>query len=413
VRGIIRPALAGALLILTGCAGPSEPDARAAEAAYVDCAAQLGVTVASVEIGRDTFDVQLADDAPSHAAETLRARCEPMALAMRDDPAPATTLPEVPDGISSIDGYVAHLEDQRFAGALLVARDGDVVVRRALGLADRGTGTPNTAGTAFDIGSISKTFTAAAVLRLVDDGELGLDDTLGDLLTDVPADKRAVTIGQLLDFTSGLGEYHDTEGDFEAMSRDEALRRILDQELLFEPGTDSAYSNSSYTLAAIVVEQVTGRDFTAEVGDLFAEAGLRDTGFYGSPVLGGTPVATGYRGETHGRNNPASWEPTWALLGAGGIVSTVDDLHRWWNLLGVPGLLRPETTRVVRDHLPVSTVGGLELRGVGGTNDFGFDASILELPGRGTVIVVVSNANPPDRSIATDTSAVLAQLAGH
>jgi CubicO group peptidase (beta-lactamase class C family) len=186
--------------------------------------------------------------------------------------------PEVPDRVSTIDDYVAHLGRQGFSGALLVARDGDVTAQ-ALGWADRPTGVANTVDTAFDIGSIAKTLTAAAVLARVDDGRLRLDDTLGELFDDVPADKRDVTVRQLLDFTSGLREYHDAEGDFEAMTRDEARERILAQELLFEPGTDTAYSNSSYTLAALIVEQVTGRAFVAVVGDLFTRAGLDRTGY--------------------------------------------------------------------------------------------------------------------------------------
>ncbi|HSK95722.1 MAG TPA: serine hydrolase domain-containing protein, partial [Euzebyales bacterium] len=324
----------------------------------------------------------------------------------------ASHAPEPAAGIDGVDDHIARLEADGFAGALLVVRGGDAVVRTGLGLAHRGTATPNTAGTAFDIGSIAKTFTAAAVLRLVDDGALALDDTLGDLLPHVPADKRGITVRQLLDFTSGLGEYHDTEGDFEVMSRREALRRILGQELRFAPGTDSAYSNSSYTLAAIIVERVTGRAFTAVVRNLFATAGLDHTGFYGSADLRGMPVATGYRGDRHGRNDPASWEPTWALLGAGGIASTVDDLQRWWELLQAPGLLRPGSSQVLAAALPAQPLDGMQVRGVGGTNDFGFDASLIEIVGQDTVIVVLSNVNPPDRTIASDTSVELAKLVG-
>lgn len=412
MRGIIGLTLAGVLLTVTGCAGSSGRGAgsRMAEAVYVDCAAKLGVTVASVDIGVDTVDVQFAEDASREAVDRVQAQCEPTALAAVEDPSTEPDLPDVPDGVTSIGDYVAHLRDQRFAGALLVAHDGDVAVSEAFGPADRDTATPNTVGTAFDIGSIAKTFTAAAVLTLVDDGRFALDDTLEDLLGGVPADKQDITILQLLDFTSGLGQYHDTEGDFEALSQDEALERILDQQLLFEPGADTAYSNSSYTLAAIVVERATGRDITSVVGDLFVDAGLHHTGFYNSSVLQQIPVATGYNGSTHGHNNPASWEPTWALLGAGGIAATVDDLQRWWQALDAPGLLQPDTTRVLNDLLPSRTVGGMAVRGVGGTNDFGFDASIIELVDQETLIVVVSNGNPSDRTIASDAAAVLAQL---
>lgn len=431
MRPVIRPALAGVLVLMVsgGCAGAPAPvdGARAAEAAYVACAEERGVTVAGVDIGPDTFDVRFAGDPPRAAVAALRRHCEPQALAVLEGGAqraasqgPGATAPSAardqaaapvpPEGITDADGYVAHLAAQGFTGALLVTRGGDTAVRTALGLADRGGAVPNTVDTAFDIGSIAKTFTAAAVLGLVDDGALALDDTLGALLADVPADKRGITVRQLLDFTSGLGEYHDTDGDFEVMSRRQALQRILAQDLRFAPGTDTAYSNSSYTLAAIIVEEVTGRDFSDVVGDLFAMARLRDTGFYGSAALRETPVATGYEGDRHGRNDPASWAPTWALLGAGGIASTIDDVHRWWRALQEPGLLRPESVRVLAAALPAQPLGGMEVRGVGGTNDFGFDAAVLEIVGDETVIVVLSNGNPPDRSIASDAAVVLAQL---
>ncbi|WP_216211738.1 serine hydrolase domain-containing protein [Amycolatopsis aidingensis] len=320
------------------------------------------------------------------------------------------SLPPVPDGVSTISGYAEHLRDTGFSGAFLADHPGGTDAH-ALGLADRKTGTGNEVGTAFDIGSIAKSFTAAAVLRLVDGGLLGPETTLGELLAEVPADKREITVRQLLEHTSGLAEYHDTEGDFEPMSRAAALRRILGQELKFRPGTGEAYSNSGYTLAAILVEEVTGRTFTAVVGDLFAAAGLEHTGFYGSETLRAIPVATGYEGSVHGRNNPAYWEPTWALLGGGGIAATVRDLRTWWQALRESTLLRPESTRLLLDAVaPEQTVDGVRGRGTSGLNDFGFGATIVQLERPRAVLVVASNANSPEDEITTEVGLVLAQL---
>ncbi|GAB3494559.1 hypothetical protein GCM10027521_43080 [Amycolatopsis cihanbeyliensis] len=212
-----------------------------------------------------------------------------------------------------------------------------------------------------------------------------------------------------------MREYHDTEGDFEPMTRAVALRRILDQELVFRPGTGEAYSNSGYTLAAILVEEVTGREFTSVVGDLFAAAGLRHTGFYGSETLRGLPVATGYEGSVHGRNNPAYWEPTWALLGGGGIAATVRDLRTWWQALRDSTLLRPESTELLLDAVapeqaPEQAVDGVRGRGTSGLNDFGFGATIVQLERPRSVLVVASNANPPEDEVTTEVGLVLAQL---
>ncbi|GAB3494564.1 hypothetical protein GCM10027521_43090 [Amycolatopsis cihanbeyliensis] len=112
------------------------------------------------------------------------------------------SLPPVPDGVSTISGYAEHLRDTGFSGAFLVDHPAGTE-SHALGLADREAGTGNEVSTVFDIGSIAKSFTAAAVLHLVDDGLLELGTSLGELLADVPADKREITVRQLLEHTSG------------------------------------------------------------------------------------------------------------------------------------------------------------------------------------------------------------------
>lgn len=340
---------------------------------------------------------------PGEAAEQANVASE--------EPADAA-LPDVPGGVDTVEDYVRYLAEKGFAGSLLIDRDGEIATTAAFGEADRARNRANTVDTVFDMGSIAKTFTAVAILRLVDEGALALDDTLGDLLTDVPADKQDITVRQLLDFTSGLPEYHDTEGDFQPMTRGEALRRILDEPLRFAPGTDEAYSNSSYTLAAIVIEEVSGHAFIDEVEELLTEVGLDHTAFYGSPALQTLPVATGYEGETHGENSPASWDPpSWALLGAGGMASSVGDLHTWWTALQEPGVLSTDSLAVLDEELfPVGRVGALEGRAVGGLTDFGFNAEIVHLPTERVIIVVVSNASPPERTVASDAAFVLARL---
>lgn len=320
----------------------------------------------------------------------------------------------VPPGVDDLDDYAQHLREESFSGAVRAVRGGDTVVAEGFGLADRTTDRPNETTTAFDVGSIAKTFTAATVLRLADQGALSLDDTIGDHLDDVPVDKQEITLRQLLNFQSGLHEYHDhpgEAGDFEPMTREEARDRILGQDLRFAPGSDTAYSNSSYTLAAIVVEQVTGRGFTEVVDELVDAAGLTRTGFYGSPSLADVPVAVGHEGQTHEDNDPTSWEVTWSLLGAGGMVATVEDMQTWWDQLSRPGLLSPASAALVRDELfPVDTVEGVEVRAVGGANDFGFEAILISMPAVDVVIAVATNANPPDRTLATDAGVVLARL---
>lgn len=405
-------------VVLSACSPPQavpDVDTGAAEAAFVACAARYKVAVEEVRIGGGDFHVRVADDAPREAVAKVQQECEPLALealTRQGAGSPSSEVPQVPAGVTDVEAYVEHLEEQRFAGVVLVEEDDDVSTVHAFGLADRDDDVANTEDTAFDIASIAKTFTAVAVLRLVDARDLSLDDTLGHLLEDVPSDKRQITVRQLLDFSSGLGEYHDSEGDFQPMTREQAREAILDQQLLFAPGSKTAYSNSSYTLAALIVEEVTGRPFTQVVTQLFADAGLSATGFYGSPTLQEITVASGYEGRHHGADNsPAAWEATWALLGSGGIASTAGDLQRWWHQLQQPGLLSADSVQVLLDELvPAEQIDGVVVRGVGGTNDYGFDALIAHVPDENVLVVVLSNANPPDRTIATETGFVFARL---
>jgi CubicO group peptidase (beta-lactamase class C family) len=408
---IMLAAFGSVLLLFSSCTRDDGGDSNAAEQAYIECADDHGIDVEDVRITPNDFDIVLSDDAPPGAEDVLFNECEPLAM-VRLEGDSDDGLTDVPDGIETVSDYFAYLEDDDFSGVVLVSKDGEQSKVFERGWADADERIENTIHTAFDSSSISKMFTAVAILQLVDEGQVTLDDTLDDLMDDVPDDKQEITVRQLLDFTSGLGEFHDTEGDFEPMDRNQAWRAIVDQDLLFEPGSDEAYSNSSYTLAALLVEVVTGRDFTEVVKDLFAEVGLAETDFYGGENLQEINVATGHDAETNRANNPADWEATWALLGSGGIASTPADLLTWWeSLIHNQTVLQPETTEFLLEEIHATVVvGGMELRGAAGTNDFGFDAMIVDLVERDTTLVVVSNANPPELTLAGDAGLILAQL---
>ncbi len=241
-----------------------------------------------------------------------------------DGPFPAPELDSLFAGYAAAEnlGFVA-----------LVARGDEVVFHRAYGAANRRRKVANRPDTAFDIGSISKTFTAAAIYRLVEAGELRLDDTLGEHFPDVARDKRPITIGQVLSHTSGLVQYHDRRGDFEVMSRAQALERIFGGKLQHLPGSAYAYSNAGYTLLAMVVEKVTGQPFRAYCREQFWKPlGIEHTGYYGDrEAWSEDAVATGYGDSREGKNSPWHWrqDNLWAVIGNGGIVSTAEDMLRW------------------------------------------------------------------------------------
>lgn len=282
-----------------------------------------------------------------------------------------------------------------FSGAALVTLEGRRVFGRGYGLANRDAGIENRTTTAFDVGSLMKNVTATAIFLLDESGELALSDTLGEILPDVPPDKADISVLQIVQHAAGFDEYHDTEGDFEPMTREQARARILAQGLLFEPGTDTTYSNSGYTLLADIIETVSGRAFTEFVHDeLFAKANLQHSGFYSEPLWDGVDTAVGYGSDRFEDNDPATWPYTWALVGNGGLVATVEDLDHWTAALEGGEVLEPATFRKMEDEyleLGAVTIADEVIYAGAGAGDFGLGGVAVSIPARNARIFIASN----------------------
>ena len=263
----------------------------------------------------------------------------PTALPTKTEP--SAELPT--EDTSELQTYLETVVDAGFAGSILVTQHGEVLIDNAYGMADTVNDVPITTNTVFDSGSLSKQFTAAAILLLHEQGLLGLDDTLANYFDDVPDDKANITIHQLLTHTSGLPGYV-YDGDFEETSRDEAQQMVFQAELLSEPGTEHLYSDTGYGLLAIIVELVSGQDFTTYLHDnLFTPAGMESTGFYNNPRWNNQTVANGYlNGEDYGSaaTRPG---PYWGLLGFGGVLSTTGDFYKWGESLKNHTILSKES----------------------------------------------------------------------
>jgi CubicO group peptidase (beta-lactamase class C family) len=308
------------------------------------------------------------------------------------DPAPPAEPSEVEQEVRQrIDAAV----EAGFSGAILVRANGQQIAAEGQGLADRAQQVENSASTAFDVGSIMKDLTATVVLALQEDGALAVSDTLADVLPDVPSDKADITLLQVLQHTAGFGEYHDTMGDFEPMAQLEARERILAQPLLFPPGTDEAYSNSGFTLLADVAQTVSGKPFPALVRErVFVPAAMDHSGFYAEPLWQTVDTATGYDAETFGDNDPATWPLTWALVGNGGLVSTVVDLDRGLTALWGGQVLGEGAFQALRDQYLATgsaEVGGQTVYGYAGGGDYGLGGVIIDAPEPGTRVIVVTN----------------------
>jgi CubicO group peptidase (beta-lactamase class C family) len=240
-----------------------------------------------------------------------------------------------PPDVAAVDEYLGRAEAFGFAGGVVVSHRGKILLDKGYGLADRRRNVRVTSGTLFDIGSITKTYTAMAVHQLIDQKKLSLDDTLPKFFGNVPEDKRAITVSQLMTHSAGLPLY--TGDDFELVGRDEMVARAFKEKLAFEPGTKWAYCNSCYQLLAVMIETMSGKAYEQYVHDhLLAPAGIGQTG-YVIPNFLDDVVAVGYWGETaDGSPLEKAWYgdgPSWNLRGGGGFLAPLRDVAAWADAL--------------------------------------------------------------------------------
>lgn len=227
----------------------------------------------------------------------------------------------------SIEDYIAS---QAFSGAVLVAKDGKILLKRGFDLADRAQNIQNHADTTFLIASVSKQFTAMAMLILQERGQLSLEDPLSHYLPDFPsADK--ITLKNLLNMNSGIVNYTSLKNFAELQFKQLTPSQLIDQfsgyELEFEPGTRYQYSNSNYVLAGFIIEQVSGvayADFIEQ--EIFRPLGMSNSGYgYDAP---NQQFALGY-----GDGKPAPILNMSVPYASGALASTVEDLFIWHNAL--------------------------------------------------------------------------------
>ena len=231
-----------------------------------------------------------------------------------------------------LDAYMSRLESLGYSGGLAVVKGGEIVLLKGYGKADRERGVPMGSDAVFSLGSITKPFTAAAILRLQELGKLKTSDPITRFFEGVPEDKAGITVEHLLTHSSGLGsDFSPT--DYEPTTRAEYVRRALASKLLFLPAQGYEYSNAGYSLLAAIVEMSTGKDYETALGELVLRpAGLVETG-YKAPRWAPARLAHGYRdGEDWGTILERIQErgaPYWALRGNGGLHTTLADMVRW------------------------------------------------------------------------------------
>lgn len=222
-----------------------------------------------------------------------------------------------------------------FSGSVLVAHQGKVIYRAGHGLANREWNQPNRPDTVFRLGSLSKSFTAVAVMQLVQSGKLRLDDAIHAHLPQFPAEYgKQVTIRQLLTHQSGIPNYVRLPGWFEGrykqpISDAAFLKAITDLPLEFEPGKGRRYSNAGYFILGKIIEAASGMPYTDFVAQhITAPAGMSDTRHDSHTAIIANRAA-GYQWTAAGGYRNEHYLNTEVFVAAASLVSSVDDLLKW------------------------------------------------------------------------------------
>ena len=314
----------------------------------------------------------------------------------------------------------AALSEIRAAGfSVAVVRGGELDLAKGYGYADLAERVPAAANTIYRLASITKQFTAAAILHLAEEGELSLDDPISDYLPDYPDLGRRITIRHLLSHASGLSDVAVIpileEGGGVGYTRDQVIDLVASQPLDFEPGTGHSYSNVGYMVAGEVIERVTGTAYADYLtNEVLGPLGLDQTSLCPDEQPSADRWAHGYDPQ-HGNwpralrlgRAPAFIDPApinmEVVSAAGGLCSTVTDLARW------PGLLRsfldPASYRemsrptVLADGTKVPYGLGIQIREFGahpalshGGVVTGFISVVADFPEDGVTVAMLVNS---------------------
>ena len=268
-------------------------------------------------------------------------------LAPTESSPPSPTL-EPEDLASKIDQVLNFLaEREAFTGAVLVARNGEILLSQGYGLADREKNLPNTPQTKYRLGSITKQFTAMAILMLQAQNKLKVQDPICHYVPECPTLWQDITIHHLLTHTSGIPDFTDYP-DYDITkvtpaSSLQILARFQDSPLDFEPGKTWSYSNSGYILLGYIIEQVSGQSYETFLQQtIFEPVQMKNTGYDHNDIS----LATGYTG-FYDHWEKADYIDMTIPYAAGGLYSTIKDLYRWDQVLNTEQLMSQESLNLM------------------------------------------------------------------
>nr|WP_288933970.1 serine hydrolase domain-containing protein [uncultured Allomuricauda sp.] len=265
-----------------------------------------------------------------------------------------------------IDKFLSESVANGYSGSVLVAKNGEIILSKGYGWADRSQKIGNTEATVFNIGSVTKQFTAAAILKLMEDQKLAVSDNIEKYFPQVPADKRDITIHQLLTHTSGVSPR--TGGfRYDKASKEAFLKDFFEAELMYAPGTKHTYANANYILLSAIIEQASQQDYETFLRENFwTPLQMNHTG-YKEIHFNSEQLAHGYYfhytdGEWRDWGITQEHLPYnnehWYSIGKGDIYSTVEDLYKWHLALENNKVLSAETKKLMeKAHVPENETG--------------------------------------------------------
>ncbi|MBX9567976.1 MAG: serine hydrolase [Candidatus Obscuribacterales bacterium] len=245
----------------------------------------------------------------------------------------------------------ASVECLDFSGSVLVHKKGKVLLSAGYGEADREHNVPCKADTIYRIASITKQFTAMAIMILVDQDKLALNDKISIYLNRIPKSWQSITIKHLLCHTSGIQSYTDLP-DFEKTKKESAtpeeiIARIKKLPLNFSPGRKTEYSNTGYIILGHIIEKVSGRSYEGFLQEtIFGPLAMNDSG-YDHPEVVMEDRARGYARPNKNELLNAPYIDMNLPFAAGGLCSTVEDLYKWERALGRCDLIPKKLTDIM------------------------------------------------------------------
>ena len=324
-----------------------------------------------------------------------------------------------PEIRTKVDEYVsAAMAVSGFSGSILVAQNGQAVVSKGFGMANIELAVPNTPQTVFRLGSVTKQFTAMAVMILQERGKLRVSDPACQYLTECPAAWQPLTIRHLLTHTSGIPNYTSLP-DFARTAvlpttSAELVGKLKDKPLEFAPGEKFAYSNSGYYLLGLTIERASGKpyaDFLQEA--IFAPLAMNQTG-YDNPSRVLTNRATGYARQAGQTVNAAYMDMT-IPYAAGALYSTTEDMFRWDRALYTDTLVSQKSL----DDIFTPNKGGygygwsigrrFDRQAIAhGGGIYGFATYIVRFPADRVTVIVLSNVEGASAGrMANDLAAIV------